>query len=98
MHTNIQANSKDMKPKSLPQKYRIKIQIKNLFSMLYPGDQLRTDDVIKYIKRGLGKQFYPDSGIRYMREMRKDGEINYTCINKQSRTIKVIAIGEPHSL
>ena len=59
------------KLKPLPQKTRIKGQIKELFDMLRPGDQLRTDDVVRYVKRNLGKQFYPDSGIRYMREMRQ---------------------------
>ena len=84
--------------KALPQKHRIKIQIKNLFSMLYPGDQLKTDDVVKYVRRNVKKQFYPDTIIRYLREMRQDGELNYTVLNKQARQIEVLAMGKPHSL
>ena len=85
-----------MKP--LPVKSQIKHYIQTLFDMLQPGDQLRTEDVYKFCKRMTGKQFYPDSAIRYLREMRQDEELNYTCVNKQERIIQVLAIGEPHSL
>ena len=85
-----------MKP--LPIKRQIKQHIKTLFGQLRPGDILRTDDVVKYCKRRIGKQFYPDSGIRYMRELRKSGEINYTSLSKRSRQIEVLELGEPHSL
>lgn len=86
------------KLKALPIKRQIKQHIQTLFDMLNPGDQLRTDDIYKYCKRMTGKQFYPDSAIRYMREMRADEEINYTCKNKQERRIEVLDIGEAHSL
>jgi len=79
-------------------KKQITQHVQTLFNMLNPGDQLRTDDVYKYCKRMTGRQFYPDTAIRYMREMRKHGEINYTCVNKQERIIRVIAEGEGHSL
>jgi len=85
-----------MKP--LPIKSQIKQYIKTLFDMLQPGDQLRTEDVYKFCKRMTGKMFYPDSCIRYLREMRQDEELNYTCVNKQERIIQVLAMGEPHSL
>lgn len=81
-----------------PIKTQIRGHVKTLFDMLRPGDQLRTDDVVKYCRRMTGKQFYPDTAIRYMRQMRKREEINYTCISKHERIIKVLKIGEPHSL
>ncbi len=87
-----------MKPKPIKLKPIIKSHIITLFKMFNVGDQLRTDDVVKYCKRMIGKQFYPDSGIRYMRELRQDGVINYTSVSKSERIIKVIRIGEPHSL
>ena len=81
----------------LPIKSQIKQHIKTLFDMLNPGDQLRTEDIYKYCKRMSGKQFYPDSAIRYLREMRQDGELNYNCENKRERRIKVLEFGQPHS-
>ncbi len=86
------------KPRPLPIKRQIKQHIQTLFNMLNPGDQLRTDDIWKYCKRMTGKQFYPDTAIRYLRQMRQDGAINYTCLNKQERRIQVLAEGEAHSL
>ena len=86
------------KPKALPVKTQIKQYIKTLFDMLNPGDQLRTEDVYKYCKRMTGKQFYPDTAIRYLREMRQNNVLNYTCINKQERIIRVLSPGEVHSL
>ena len=86
------------KPKALPVKSQIKQYIQTLFDMLQPGDMLRTEDVYKYCKRMTGKQFYPDTAIRYLREMRQKEELNYTCVNKQERIIQVLAIGETHSL
>ena len=86
------------KPKALPVKAQIKQYIKTLFDMLQPGDQLRTEDVYKYCKRMTGKQFYPDTAIRYLREMRQNNVLNYTCINKQERIIRVLSPGEVHSL
>ena len=85
-----------MKP--LPQKTMIKQHIKTLFDMLQPTDQLRTDDVYRYVKRMIGKQIYPDTVIRYMREMRQDGDINYTILSKRERRIEVLKPGEAHSL
>lgn len=87
-----------MKPKSIKLKPIIKGHIATFFSMFNYGDQFRTEDVVKYCRRMTGKQMYPDSVIRYMREMRDDWDINYTCICKQDRIIKVLELGEPHSL
>ena len=87
-----------MKPKPVKLKPQIKQHIKTLFAMLNPGDQLRTEDVYKYVKRMMGKQLYPDTAIRYMRELRQDGEINYTVLSKRDRRIEVLEMGEAHSL
>lgn len=87
-----------MKPAPVKLKPIIKGHLITFFEMFNVGDQLRTDDCTKYCKRMIGKQFYPDTGIRYMRELRKDGLINYTSISKSERIIKVIAPGESHSL
>lgn len=87
-----------MKPKPTKQKPIIKAQIKQFLSQFRPGDNLRTDDVVKAVRRGTGRQFYPDTCLRYMRELRQDGEINFTCVFKQDRIIQIIAPGEPHSL
>ena len=65
--------------------------------MFRVGDQLRTDDVVKYVRRNAGKQFYPDTIIRYMRGLRREGKINYTCMIKQDRIIRVIHLNDPHS-
>ena len=85
-----------MKPH--PLKKQIKTHIKILFDMLNPGDRLRTEDIYKYCKRMCGKQFYPDTAIRYLRQMRQDEEINYNCVSKRERIIEVIEMGKGHSL
>lgn len=89
---------KNKKPAPIKMKPIIVGHIITFFEMFNPGDMLRTDDAVKYCKRMMGKQFYPDSGIRYMRELREKGVINYTSISKSERIIKVIAPGESHSL
>lgn len=87
-----------MKPQPIKLKSQIKQHIKTLFAMLNPGDQLRTEDVYKYVKRMIGKQLYADTAIRYMRELRQNGEINYTILSKRDRRIEVIEMGAAHSL
>lgn len=89
---------KKQKIESLPQKPIIKQHIRNFFSTLKPGDELRTESICKYVKRNMGKTFYFDSCLRYLREMRQDGELNYTCVLKMDRIIRVINPGAPHSL
>jgi ribosomal protein L24E len=87
-----------MKPKPLKQRKIIKQHIRAFLDQFRPGDQLRTEDVYKYVRRMTGKQHYPGTTIRYMREMRQDGEINYTCTIKKERIIKILRPEEPHSL
>ena len=87
-----------MKPKPVKQKPIIQTHIVAFFNMFHVGDMLRTEDVYKYVKRMLGHQMYPDTVLRYMRELRKDEVINYTIVSKSERIIKIIPLGEPHSL
>ena len=84
--------------KTLPQKPIIKQQIANCMQQFRAGDTLRTDDVYRYVKRRTGMQFYPDTVLRYLREMRRDGVINYNCNSKADRVIKIIPPGAPHSI
>lgn len=84
-----------MKP--TPQKVKIRNYIIELFRMLKPDDQLRTDDIIRYVKRNTVKQNYPDTILRYARELRAEGKINYTSISKEERIIRIIPAGVPHS-
>lgn len=87
-----------MKPKALPQKIKIKVAIETFLSMFHPGDQLRSEDIIKYCKKYIGKYIYGDTVLRYAREMREEGTINFTCVCKYQRIFKILKPGEAHSL
>ncbi len=87
-----------MKPKPIKLKPIIKKHIITFMDMFRIGDKLRTDDVVKYCRRHIGKQVYPDTVIRYMRELRENEVINYTSISKGERIIEKIAYDQPHSL
>ena len=87
-----------MKPKPIPQKKQIKAAVMTFLGMFRPGDQLRSEDIIKYVHKYVGRYIYGDTILRYAREMREKGLINYSCTNKQQRIIKIIAPGEIHSL
>ena len=86
------------KPEPVKQKPIIKQHIKTFFEMFNTGDQMRTDDVVKYVRRMTGRQFYPDTILRYARELREDHVINYTAVVKMDRIIRVINPGDSHSL
>jgi len=85
-----------MKPK--PDKPVIKQHIQTFFGMFRVGEKFRSEDVVKYVKRTTGKQFFPDTILRYARELRKDGKINYSYLCKMRREIEVLDAGEPHSV
>lgn len=89
---------KNKKPAAIKLKPIIKGHIVTYFEMYRVSDQLRTESVVKYCRARIGRKMYPDTVIRYMRELREDCEINYTSISKSERIIKVIAPGEAHSL
>jgi len=85
-----------MKPHS--KKKQIKVAIGAFFEMLNPGETIKSEDVVKFCKRRTGKYVYPDSVLRYLREMRQDGVINYNCECKSERRFRILALGECHSL
>lgn len=87
-----------MKPKPVNQKTKIKAAIATFIGMLRPGDQIRSEDVIKYVHKYIGRYIYGDTILRYMREMREDEKLNYTCVYKEDRIFRILEIGEPHSL
>jgi hypothetical protein len=87
-----------MKPKPIPQKKKIKAAMMTFLGMFKEGDQLKTEDCIKYCHKYVGRYIYGDTVLRYMRELREDQVINYTCTHKHDRIIKIIPIGTPHSL
>jgi len=86
------------KPKDHKKAPQIRVLIIRWFEMFNVGDQFLTDDVCRYVSRYMTVKSERDSVRRYMRQLRQRGQIHYTCIHKESRIIKVIAPGEPHSL
>lgn len=88
-----------MKLRSHSKKKQIKVAIETFFGMLRPGDVIRSEELVKACKRHMGiKYIYPDTLLRYLRQMRSDEVLNYTCVHKEKRIFKIIEIGEPHSL
>ena len=84
--------------KSHSRKRRIRVAIIAFFGTLRPGDLIQSEDIVKFCKRSLGiKVIYSDSVLRYCRQLREQQMINYTCYHKETRKIKVLKTGEPHS-
>jgi hypothetical protein len=80
-----------MKPKSLPLKPVIKQHIKSFFSLYRKGDTFKTESIIKYCKGHMGiKAIYGDTILRYARELREEGAIDYVIKCRQSRVVEVI--------
>jgi hypothetical protein len=88
---------KNRKPPPVKLKPIIKANIKLFLGMFRPGDMLRSEDIVSYCRRMTGKKMYPDTVLRYCRELRQDGVINYSCTSKMDRVFKILAPGEPHS-
>lgn len=77
--------------KAHPQKKRIMVALEQLFEMANPGDQIKSEDIVNIVKRKLEiKYIYPDTVLRYLRELRQDGILNYRCISKSKRIFEVI--------
>ena len=86
------------KPKPIKQKPLIKAAILRWLKMFRPGDTIRSEEIVKAVKRDLNiKYLYSDTVLRYLRELRHSGLVNYTCTNKQERIFKIIELNEPHS-
>ena len=86
---------------NLPEKSNrqlIMIHIERFINQFSPGDQLRTESVIKYVHTYYHRYIYGDTILRYMRDMRARGVINYTTTHKHDRIIRIIEPGAVHSL
>lgn len=81
----------------LSDKKIIMSHIQQFMNQFRPGDQLRTEDIIKYVHRYHRRYIYGDTILRYLRSLRADGVLSYSCVCKRERIIKVIAPGIPHS-
>jgi hypothetical protein len=87
------------KPKAIKQRPIIKAQIVIFFDQFRPGDVLRSEEICRYVKVHMSKKYlYEGTILRYLRELREDGIVNYTCTNKQLRYFKILRPEEPHSL
>jgi len=84
--------------KELPMKHKIKAALLTFLEPFRANDQLMTDDCIKYCKRYVTKYIREETILRYLRELRQDGKINYDCRVKEERIIKILPLGEPHSI
>ena len=77
--------------KDLSNKKEIKKAIQSFWIPFSPGDQFRSEEILKSVQHQLGIQYiYPDTVLRYARELREEGKINYECIHKRERIIKVL--------
>jgi hypothetical protein len=74
----------------LSQKQQIMKSIRRFYSYLESGDSFRTEHLVEYVKRDLDIQYiYPDSLLRYHRELKEQGKINFICTNRHDRIIEV---------
>ena len=79
-----------MKPKALPIKERVNVAITTFLAQFRHGDRLRTEDVIKYCHKYVGRYIYGDTILRYMRELRERGVINYQITCRKSRVMEIL--------
>ena len=77
--------------KTHPLKPVLKTHIEHFFKLFQPGDKFRTEDIIKFCKRRMGvTSIYGDTILRYTRELRKEGAIDYEIKCRNSRIVTVI--------
>ena len=87
------------RPREHSKKQKIKAAIVIWLAQFRPGDIIQSEDLVKAVKRHLQvKYIYSDSVIRYARELRQAGVINYNCLCKFKRTFEITEIGDFHSL
>ena len=79
-----------MKPKALPIKTRVNVAILAFMGPLKPGDKIRTEDVIKYCHKYVGRYIYGDTILRYMRELRDSGDIDYVIPCRRTREMVIL--------
>ena len=80
-------------------KRQIRVAILAFFGSCKPGDNIQSEQIVEYCKRHLKiKTIYPDTVLRYARQLRAQEMINYTVLHKETRKMKIIAPGQSHSL
>ena len=85
--------------KALPIKHKLIPAILAFFEMFRPGDKVKSEDIVKFCKRRLQiKYIYSDTVLKYARNLRKEGRVNYTVTCKATRDIEILEPGEPHSI
>ncbi len=88
-----------MKPEKLPVKPQVLLLVQDWFDALSVGDTFKSDYAVNFVRRYInGVKPERETIRRYIRQLRQDGLINYTCLYKKSREFEIIPIGEPHSL
>jgi len=55
-----------------------------------PGDNIRSEDIIKHVHRYHRRYIYGDTILRYARTLRSKGLISYRCTNKHDRIFQVV--------
>lgn len=85
--------------KEHPQKFKIRAAIMRYFTRLKIGDEYQSENLCNYVRGEIRKKKpWPSTINRYARELREHGKINYTAIHKETRRMRVIEMGEAHSL
>jgi len=88
-----------MKPKPTKLRPKVRAQIIEMFKSYKPGDMLSSFAVVRRVRSHVGKYVNDASIHKYLRGLREDGLINYTYVgSKADGVIKIIPIGEPHSV
>ena len=72
--------------------------IKRCMNQLKPGDIIYSSEIYAYIKRNMNGKRFDDTPGRYLRTLRKEGKLNYTCLRKDKGMFKIIEPSAPHSL
>ncbi len=87
-----------MKPKRVKKAPKIRILILQWFRIANVGDQFLSDDLCSYVLRYLRGGARDDTILRYARNLRQEGKINFNYRYKESRICEVIPMGETHSV
>lgn len=87
-----------MKLPEKPDKPIIMGHVLRFMNQFRPGDIVHSIEIYHYVKRNMNGKRLDDTPGRYLRELRKQGKLNYTCVHKQKGKFKIIPIGDSHSL
>jgi hypothetical protein len=64
-------------------KYQIKRSIRDFFEGAKPGNEFFGLSLIKFVRLNNKFDVYPDTVLRYLREMKERKLINFDCVNRQ---------------